>query len=73
MPSTVAVFWVPLSSLNRCSGNRCALYQALSHFLRSPKRGEHAGVAMYASEQSKYAVCDELGPRHEALEPLLSS
>ncbi len=37
------------------------------------KRGEHAGVAMYASEQSKYAVCDEHGPRHEALEPLLSS
>jgi N4-(beta-N-acetylglucosaminyl)-L-asparaginase len=34
-------------------------------------RGEHAGVAMYASERSQYAVCDENGPRSEAIEGLL--
>ena len=37
------------------------------------KHGEHAGVAMYATDESKYAVCDEHGPRHEAIEPLLPS
>lgn len=35
------------------------------------KAGEHAGVAMYATDQSKYAVCDENGARHESIEPLL--
>ncbi|MCZ6616684.1 MAG: N(4)-(beta-N-acetylglucosaminyl)-L-asparaginase [Gammaproteobacteria bacterium] len=37
------------------------------------KNGEHAGVAFYADEESKYAVCDEHGPRHEPMEPLLPS
>ncbi len=35
------------------------------------KAGEHAGVAMYATDRSKYAVCDENGARHESIEPLL--
>ncbi len=33
--------------------------------------GEHAGVSMYASERSRYAVCTENGPEHVPLEPLL--
>jgi N4-(beta-N-acetylglucosaminyl)-L-asparaginase len=37
------------------------------------KKGEHAGVAMYnAKGTGTYAVCDEKGPRHEKLEPLLA-
>jgi N4-(beta-N-acetylglucosaminyl)-L-asparaginase len=35
------------------------------------KKGEHAGVTMYSSTNSQYAVCDEKGPRLEKLEPLL--
>ena len=35
------------------------------------KRGEHAGVTMYAAPASQYAVCDDKGPRLEALEALL--
>jgi N4-(beta-N-acetylglucosaminyl)-L-asparaginase len=34
-------------------------------------KGEHAGVAMYASGETSYAVCDEQGPRSMPLEPLL--
>jgi N4-(beta-N-acetylglucosaminyl)-L-asparaginase len=33
--------------------------------------GEHAGVSMYAGDNSTYACCDENGPRKIALEPLL--
>ena len=37
------------------------------------KKGEHAGVAMYnANGKGSYAVCDDKGPRHEKLEPLLA-
>jgi N4-(beta-N-acetylglucosaminyl)-L-asparaginase len=37
------------------------------------KKGQHAGVAMYAPPPrgQRYAVCDEKGPRFEASEPLL--
>jgi len=36
------------------------------------RRGEYAGVAMYAPEgRSRFAVCDEKGPRLEPIEPLL--
>jgi N4-(beta-N-acetylglucosaminyl)-L-asparaginase len=35
------------------------------------KRGEHAGVAMYAAGEATYAVCDENGARSMPLEPLL--
>jgi N4-(beta-N-acetylglucosaminyl)-L-asparaginase len=33
--------------------------------------GEHAGVSMYAGDNSAYACCDENGPRKIPLEPLL--
>jgi N4-(beta-N-acetylglucosaminyl)-L-asparaginase len=36
------------------------------------RKGEHAGVAMYNAGKGSYAVCDEKGPRHERLEPLLA-
>ena len=35
------------------------------------KAGDHAGVAMYGSAESAYAVCDENGAREEPLEGLL--
>ena len=35
-------------------------------------KGEYAGVSMYASGSSRYAVCTENGPEHIPLEPLLS-
>jgi len=35
-------------------------------------RGRHAGVCMYASGETSYAVCDENGARPMPLEPLLS-
>lgn len=35
------------------------------------KKGEYAGVSMYASESSTYAVCTENGAESLALEPLL--
>jgi N4-(beta-N-acetylglucosaminyl)-L-asparaginase len=37
------------------------------------KRGEYAGLAMYAPQPTgqRFAVCDEKGPRLEACEPLL--
>ncbi len=35
-------------------------------------KGEHAGVSMYASGRSRYALCTENGPEHLPLEPLLS-
>jgi N4-(beta-N-acetylglucosaminyl)-L-asparaginase len=35
------------------------------------KRGEHAGVAMYASGETTYAVCTENGASSPSLEPLL--
>lgn len=35
-------------------------------------RGEHAGMAMYAGNEPKYAVCDETGPRLVAMDALLS-
>jgi N4-(beta-N-acetylglucosaminyl)-L-asparaginase len=34
-------------------------------------KGEHAGVSMYAGDNSAYACCDENGPRKIPLEPLL--
>ncbi len=34
------------------------------------KRGQYAGVALYG-KNSKFAVCDENGPRHEPIEGLL--
>jgi len=34
-------------------------------------RGEHAGMAMYAGTDPKYAVCDEAGPRSVAMDGLL--
>jgi N4-(beta-N-acetylglucosaminyl)-L-asparaginase len=33
--------------------------------------GEHAGMAMYAGTEPKYAVCDEAGPRLVAMDALL--
>ena len=35
------------------------------------KNGEHAGVAMYAAGESRYALCTENGAESPALEPLL--
>ena len=35
-------------------------------------KGEYAGVAMYATERSRYAVCTENGGELVPLEPLLS-
>jgi N4-(beta-N-acetylglucosaminyl)-L-asparaginase len=35
-------------------------------------RGEHAGVGMYASQRSKYAVCTENGAELLPIEPLLN-
>jgi N4-(beta-N-acetylglucosaminyl)-L-asparaginase len=37
------------------------------------RKGEYAGVAMYASRENapQFAVCDEKGPRLERCEPLL--
>jgi N4-(beta-N-acetylglucosaminyl)-L-asparaginase len=35
-------------------------------------KGEHAGVTMYATENSRYAVCTEKGPELVPLEPLLT-
>jgi N4-(beta-N-acetylglucosaminyl)-L-asparaginase len=35
-------------------------------------KGEHAGVTMYASANSRYAVCTESGPELVPLEPLLA-
>ena len=34
-------------------------------------KGEHAGVSMYATEHSYYAICTENGGEHIPLEPLL--
>lgn len=34
-------------------------------------KGEHAGVSMYATERSYYAICTENGGEHIPLEPLL--
>jgi N4-(beta-N-acetylglucosaminyl)-L-asparaginase len=34
-------------------------------------RGDHAGMAMYAGTDPKYAVCDEAGPRSVAMDGLL--
>jgi hypothetical protein len=35
-------------------------------------KGEYAGVSMYASERSAFAVCTENGPQSLPLEPLLN-
>jgi N4-(beta-N-acetylglucosaminyl)-L-asparaginase len=35
-------------------------------------KGEYAGVSMYATERSQYAVCTEKGPELVRLEPLLT-
>ena len=35
------------------------------------KAGDHAGVSMYTSARSSYAVCDENGPRSLPMEPFL--
>jgi N4-(beta-N-acetylglucosaminyl)-L-asparaginase len=37
------------------------------------KAGEYAGVSMYGSKGSKFAVCDENGPRHELFQPYLDA
>lgn len=42
----------------------------LSFYARNAK-GEYAGVTMYATDDSKYAVCTENGPESVPLEPLL--
>jgi N4-(beta-N-acetylglucosaminyl)-L-asparaginase len=34
-------------------------------------RGEHAGVALYADADARYAVCTENGAEHRAIEPML--
>jgi hypothetical protein len=41
-------------------------------FFALNKRGEFAGVAMYASGEAKFAVCTENGAEARDLEPLLS-
>jgi len=42
------------------------------NFYALNRRGEYAGVAMYApGGRSQFAVCDEKGARHEAIVPLL--
>ena len=35
------------------------------------KAGEHAGVAMYAAGETRYALCTENGAESPSLEPLL--
>jgi hypothetical protein len=40
-------------------------------FYATNVRGEHAGMAMYAGTEPKYAVCDEAGPRLVAMDGLL--
>jgi hypothetical protein len=35
------------------------------------KKGQHAGVSMYASGETKFALCTEQGAESPALEPLL--
>jgi N4-(beta-N-acetylglucosaminyl)-L-asparaginase len=40
-------------------------------FFASNTKGEYAGVSMYPAEEMVFAVCDENGPREEALVPLL--
>jgi N4-(beta-N-acetylglucosaminyl)-L-asparaginase len=35
-------------------------------------RGEHAGMAMYAGTEPRYAVCDDAGPRLLAMDALLA-
>jgi N4-(beta-N-acetylglucosaminyl)-L-asparaginase len=35
------------------------------------KQGDYAGVAMYGTSESMFAVCDENGAREEPLEGLL--
>ena len=35
------------------------------------KKGDYAGVSMYANERSKYAVCTENGGELKSMEPLL--
>lgn len=37
------------------------------------RMGKHAGLAMYASGEATYAVCDDKGPRSILLEPLFCS
>jgi hypothetical protein len=37
------------------------------------KAGDYAGVSMYGGAASKFAVCDENGPRHELFEPFLDA
>jgi len=41
------------------------------NFYALNKRGEYAGVAMYAPGRSQFAVCDDKGGRLEAIVPLL--
>jgi N4-(beta-N-acetylglucosaminyl)-L-asparaginase len=43
---------------------------AISFYILN-KKGEHAGVTMYATATTQYAICDDKGPRLEKLEPLL--
>ena len=40
-------------------------------FFALNKKGEYAGVSMYASGEKNYAVCSENGARAVAFEPLL--
>ena len=40
-------------------------------FFAIDKKGEYAGVSLYPTEETIFAVCDENGPREETLVPLL--
>jgi N4-(beta-N-acetylglucosaminyl)-L-asparaginase len=51
--------------------NRRGLPNFNIRFFALNARGEYAGVSMYAAEETVFAVCDENGPREEALVPLL--
>ena len=51
--------------------NRRGLPNFNIRFFALNAKGEYAGVTLYAAEETVFAVCDENGPREEALEPLL--
>ena len=55
---------------NRLLNSRGEPAFGISFYVLNAK-GEHAGVSMYSSERSRYAVCTENGPEHVPLEPLL--
>jgi N4-(beta-N-acetylglucosaminyl)-L-asparaginase len=51
--------------------NRRGLPNFNIRFFALNAQGEYAGVALYAADETTFAVCDENGPREEALVPLL--